>query len=203
MRRQTFLLLLVLVGVSSANQLQPNDQQQIDNLVRSFASAMAHGRDPSPFLAPNASGGTRDKEIEIARKPYTEFIVSGFSVDRNLTFTDADHAALKAWVSYQTPHLSQQTETTIHFEKVAGAWYITDFEFLKFNWAPTILMSALGILYAGVVLSFFNHWRKHRFARRTFRSAWLVLIFTPIGWILYPVLKPWQGSPPRPVGSPG
>lgn len=53
-------------------------------------------------------------------------------------------------------------------------------------------MSAFGVLYGVVVLGYFNHWRRRRFPDRTSECIWLMLNFTPIGWILYPLLKPWR-----------
>ena len=203
MRLQVCLFLVTLIASSPGNSPRGTDQQEIDDLVRSFSSTMAQAGDPSPFLSPNHGGQPRSREIDIARKHYTAFNLTGFSVDRDLTFQDAEHASLKVWLSWQTPHLSTEKEATIHFEKVAGAWYFNDFDFLRFNWALTILMSLSGVFYAATVLSFYSHWRKQTLARGSRKYAWLILVLTPIGWILYPIVKPWRLSPPTAAGSPG
>ncbi len=121
MARQLLWCLLILAGLSAGDTFPDNDRQQIDTLIRSFAATMAKAGDPAPFLSPTVRGDLRPREIELVRKSYTEFTVSDYSIDRDLIFSDANHADLKLSVSYQTRHLSQQSETTIHFEKVAGA----------------------------------------------------------------------------------
>jgi hypothetical protein len=190
----TYLVLVMIVGQGAANGALEEDRRQISALVDSFTSVVAKGGDPSPFLSPSLTGALRTAETDIARKRFTSLKISGFLLDRDLVFQDAQHATLKAWVQWETPRLSEETEATIHFEKIASTWYLKDFDFLKFNWTITVLMLSLGVLYAVAVLTFYYHWRKQKFGRTMYKYAWGALLFTPIGWILYPWLKPWQDA---------
>jgi hypothetical protein len=56
------------------------------------------------------------------------------------------------------------------------------------------LMCLYGVWYAATRIIFHYHWQRHEFAGRTQKYGWLLLNFTPVGWILYPKLKPWERS---------
>ena len=192
MRFGTLMLVVILAGGGRGEPQNADDKRQLEELIRSFETSMGSDGDPTPYLSPNATGRFRDKEIELARKQFIEFKISGFSIDRDSSFTDPEHATLRAWLSWATPHLSTQSEESIHFEKVNGKWYFSNFDFLSFNWTLTILMSLVGVGYAIAVLTYYYHWRRQKFANWVYKYTWGTLMFTPIGWVLYPLLKPWQ-----------
>ncbi len=53
-------------------------------------------------------------------------------------------------------------------------------------------MSLCGVSYAITVLCIYYHWRKQKFTGVISKYGWAGLNFTPVGWVLYPTLKPWQ-----------
>lgn len=70
------------------------------------------------------------------------------------------------------------------------------------DWFVITLMCLYGAWYAATRLIFHYHWQRHEFAGRIQKYGWLLLNFTPVGWILYPKLKPWEG-PHEPSTEPG
>jgi hypothetical protein len=55
------------------------------------------------------------------------------------------------------------------------------------------LMCLYGLWYAVTRLIFHYHWQRQEFTGRIQKYGWALLNFTPVGWILYPTLKPWSG----------
>lgn len=189
----TFLAAIQFLGYIRAQSNSPQeDQMSIARLIQAVNTAATKGSNLSPFLSPNCNGAERTRELEIATKPYTHFAISGFLLPRDIVIHDGTHATLRAVVSWATPHLSATNDVEISFQKVSGKWYCANFDFLKFNWFLTLAMSALGVAYAVIALAFFAHVRRHSFASFRSKALWRGLVFTPVGWILYPVIKPWR-----------
>lgn len=73
------------------------------------------------------------------------------------------------------------------------------------DWVVITVMLLYGASYAITVLCFHYHWQKEKFTGVISKYGWAGLNFTPVGWILYPTVRPWQrseGAATRPDADP-
>jgi hypothetical protein len=187
-----FILAIAQAGAQTSANWKQNAKVEIGQLIRTFGSQMSDNQDVGALLSPHLADQAREAELNAAYKSYIEFTISGFNLDRDLSFTDQDHAAIRAWIHWKTPHLESESEATIQFEKVGDRWYFRDFKFLRFPTAMVVALCGLGLVYAVLVVSIILHWRSQPVKSRRRKWLWEALLTTPIGWALYLILKPWR-----------
>jgi hypothetical protein len=191
-------VLLLFVGPQSAPDVTHDQKQEIQTLIRSFVKVANDDGDLSVFLSPNKTPSEVARQKEIIRRPFAEMRISGYVPESDIELKGTDRASLFAYVDWKTLHESAAGNVTLHFEKVAGRWYFSDFDFVFFPWF--LVFGALGaLLVYGIALAFFYfHLQRKMPDRPREKMKWLAVFALPfIGFIVYLVLNPWKKYPPR------
>jgi hypothetical protein len=165
----------------------PSDGEQIQSLVRDFTAKQKIGADISSLLSPQMPASRRYEEAASIAGPYLEYEFSEFGQ----VAVNGDHAQLSARLHAKTRSQGLDIPVKLMFEKAGRSWYFATFDGLSFPMLEWVAAMSVGGLYAITCLAFWVHIKRRQFPKRL---LWEALILTPIGWALYPALKPWQAS---------
>jgi hypothetical protein len=156
------------------------------SIVPAFVQAALAGNSLTNFLSPSLEPGSREKEIALTKKKFLALEIYNYDCGQGLQLRSADHADLRADVHWSTTHSDFRQTVTLHLVRVNGQWYFVDFDFLAFNWTLALAGSAVAVVWAGFLVTWFRDWRKRHFSTRLVRAGWAVVLFIPfLGVVAY------------------
>jgi hypothetical protein len=189
-KRRVYGLVLVaaLFLILSVGAFGSNPAYEISAVLQSFVETANRQASLDPFLAPSIQGEARDQELRFVNQPFEKLEISHYELS-NLRFHGEDRAELQADVHWQTKHSDLVQTATLRFVRIGDKWYFSDFEFFRFNWLGVAIGTTIAVVWAGFVLRYFRHWRKHQFASGASKTSWLLVLFLPIvGVVAYGLL---------------
>jgi len=139
------VLSVLVAGLSFAQ----GPSEQIEGVINTFLGTVQQGKIPAQTLSPNTQ--SRDAQLGLFQERFTTFSIT-YHINE-LSLHGETHANLPATIEWTRAGSSLQRHTSLRFEKVNGAWYFTDFDFVKFPYALFISIAAVGFLVAMMILA--------------------------------------------------
>ena len=191
---RTILAFMLVVGfaISAAAQTNAGDVAQIRDLVTRFVADVRKGVPPSQYLSPKLSPDERERQMKLVAGRFLTFdLVPDFS---RLHVEDRTHVRVPVNEAWTREGTEVMRNTHIDLVRVGDAWYFVNFEFVPFPRALFWILLLGAIFMAALILGFYIHINRRNWTSSVSKSLWIALIFTPVGWCLYPILKPWRRS---------
>jgi hypothetical protein len=191
-------VLLILFGAQSPPNAS-HDQKEIQTLIQSFVKTASDEGDLSVYLSPNKTPTEAAHQKEIIHRPFVQMKISGYFPE-SIKLQGADRASLATWADWKTLHESAAGNVTLHFEKVGGHWYFSDFDFVFFPWLLVFGTLGLFLTYIIPLAGFCIHLQRTTKWLPRERWKWAAILAVPfVGFVIYLVRKPWKKYPPRMV----
>jgi len=190
-------IFLLFVGLQSGSDPTHDQKKEIQTLIQSFVKTANEDGDVSVYLSPNRTPSEIAHQKEIIRRPFVEMKISGY-FPANIELQGTDRASLAAWADWKTLHESATGNVTLHFEKVSGHWYFSDFDFVIFPWLLVFGILGLFLVYFLPLGAFCVHLFLTTRGLPKERWKWAAILAVPfVGFVIYLVRRPWKKYPPR------
>jgi hypothetical protein len=194
-RPMIHFVVLVLIGFVSNVYGEGSDEQtreEIKQLINDFQRTVIQEASLDHFFAPSVQANEKVRIDALHTQGFLTFEIIDYTM-KDLTFQDAQHAALPVTVKWSTRTEEASTTTTLRFAKENGTWYFAraDFWEVSVGWF-VFPLTTFAIAYGITAVVMYRHANRQVWNTPNRKTLWSILSIIPFAPFLYFARKPWR-----------